>query len=63
MNEEERKIKAYAAHLRRKFDGASEVIREIVARMSDEDLISSEKRNHDIRLGVISASRQKEFKR
>jgi hypothetical protein len=63
MNEQERKIKAYAAHLRRKFNGSTEVIRGIVAKMSDEDLIAAEKRNHDIRLGAISASRQKEFKR
>lgn len=59
----ERKIRAHAAHLRRKFEGSTEVIRGIVSQLSDLELIEAERRNHEVRLQVISTTSNKECKR
>ena len=58
MTPEERKIRTHGAFLRRRFDHHSEVIRSIVANLSDEQLIAMEAENHENRVRQLEAQRR-----
>lgn len=58
MTPEERKIRTHGAFLRRRFERHSEVIRSIVANLSDEQLIAMEAENHENRVRELEAQRR-----
>jgi len=47
LESDSRKIRAQAAHLRRKFDGHSDTVRSIVAELSDTELIAMDAAHHE----------------
>lgn len=59
LTPEERRIKLRAQMIRKRFERATETVKQILASMTDAQLVEKEKDHHHIKVGALTAQRQR----
>jgi hypothetical protein len=59
LTPEERRTKLRAQMIRKRFERATETVKQILASMTDAQLVEKEKDHHHIKVGALAAQRQR----